>query len=382
MRRSAYHCSPVMENLELRQVMSSGGPTAEAQFMLELLNEARTNPSAAAERATTNLDPEVKATLKYYNVDLNQVKQEIASTPAKPPLAWSDELSQAADWQSRDQINYNYQGHERPDGTGPGLNDRLNDAGYRKGLSTGENAYAYGKSVDVAMKAFLIDWGVESRGHFRNILQPDVSAEQAYREVGLGIVNVDPNASDLGPKVITQDFGRKAGDKAILVGVVYSDQNQDRFYSVGEGRGDVSIDVIDDATGKAVTSLSSWDAGGFQAHLDAGTYRLVARQGDKTWTQKVSINSLNAKIDFDLSKPADVSPAKVSKVETVPVPVIVSVAPPTSTPSTSTTSSTAPALNSTITASTPSASNPLPGTGSVSWPYSWYSWSPSRSSKR
>ena len=350
MLRSARRCSPVLENLEVRQVMSAGGPSAEAQAMLEMVNEARTNPPAAAVRATSNIDGEVQSTLNFYHVDLGQARQQIAAAPAQPPLAWNGDLAEAADWQSHDQINHNYQGHQRPDGTGPGLADRLGNAGYDGMTSAAENAYAYAKSVDVAMKAFLIDWGVESRGHFNNIMKPEL------REVGFGIVD---NSTGLGPKVVTQDFGARAGDKATLVGVVFQDQNNDHFYNVGEGRGDVSIRVLD-ADGNAVAALKTWDAGGYQVRLDPGNYTVEATQGDKQWTKPVSVGTLNVKVDFDLSTPGKTAVA-ASAFEQKPVALAQQLIAPTQAP-------------------TPSTSSPLFGTGAKSWTYSWTSWS-SRSKK-
>ena len=50
--------------------------------MLQLINEARTNPAAAEARFTSNLTPEVEATLQYYNVNLQAVQQTIANDAA------------------------------------------------------------------------------------------------------------------------------------------------------------------------------------------------------------------------------------------------------------------------------------------------------------
>ena len=47
MFRSKKMIKPSMDRLENRQVMASGGPSDQAQYMLELINEARTNPAAA-----------------------------------------------------------------------------------------------------------------------------------------------------------------------------------------------------------------------------------------------------------------------------------------------------------------------------------------------
>ena len=112
--------------------------------------------------------------------------------------------------QSQDQINTGIQTHTGADGSS--LEQRLDRAGYTNRASDGENAYAFSNSVDNAMEAFLIDWGVSSHGHRNNILQPSTSGDDAYREVGIGIV--DSKRANFGPEVITQDFGSQSGAKA------------------------------------------------------------------------------------------------------------------------------------------------------------------------
>ena len=57
------------------------------------------------------------------------------------------------------------------------------------------------------MEAFLLDWGVSDDGHRMNIQQPDTSAQNAYRDVGIGLVNTS-GTSSVGPLVVTQDFAR------------------------------------------------------------------------------------------------------------------------------------------------------------------------------
>src|SRR5918993_3559670 len=86
MIRSTFRHAPRLEALESREVLASGGPTAQAQQMLEMLNQARTNPAQMADRITSNLDTDAMATVKHYNVDLNQVRNAIASAAPKQPL--------------------------------------------------------------------------------------------------------------------------------------------------------------------------------------------------------------------------------------------------------------------------------------------------------
>ena len=79
MARTKSRRSLRFDNLEGRQLLSSGGPTDQEQYMLQLINEARTDPAAAAEMLTTNLTPEVQETLQYFGVNAQTAAQTIAS---------------------------------------------------------------------------------------------------------------------------------------------------------------------------------------------------------------------------------------------------------------------------------------------------------------
>lgn len=285
------------DRLESRQLLTHGGPTAEAQYMLELINEARINPSAAADRVTTDLSANVKATLDYFNVDVQQAKQEIASTAAKPPLAWNEKLAAAAQAHSQDMADNQFQSHTGSDGSSS--SDRISNAGYSDSSSTGENAYAYADSVDESMEAFLLDWGVADKGHRRNLLQADTSADSAYRDVGIGIVKT--KSAGFGPYVITQDFGSQNNEKAELLGVAYSDQDHNDFYSVGEGQEGVRIDATNLSTG-VTSSTETWDAGGYQMALDPGKYKVTASVNGKiVKSVNMNVGTQNVKQDFVLS---------------------------------------------------------------------------------
>ncbi|HEX8201203.1 MAG TPA: CAP domain-containing protein [Isosphaeraceae bacterium] len=301
MARPGLRQTPKLERLEAREVMSAGGPGPEAQYMLELINEARTNPAAAAERATSNLDGDTQATLAHFGVDAGQARREIAASPARPALAWDDRLAAAAQAQSQDQANTGVQSHTGSDGSD--LGTRLDRAGYAGRRAQAENAFGYARSVDLAMKAFLIDWGVASKGHRHNLLQPD-QAEASYAEVGVGIA--DSSRLGFGPKVVTQDFGRRDGTPARLLGVAFEDRNGDRFYQPGEGRGDVTIEAVRlDAAGQPTgprADVTTWDAGGYQLPLEPGNYQVSARVGARVVRrQRVSIGADNVKVDYNLS---------------------------------------------------------------------------------
>lgn len=287
-----------LESLESRQLLNAGGPSAEAEYMLNLINQVRTNPQAAAIALTTNLDANVQATVQYFNVDLNQVRNAIASSTPRQPLAWNDNLAAAAVWQSQDQANTGVQSHNGSDGSNS--MQRIQRNGYQNVTVQGENAYAYSQSVDHAMEAFLIDWGVASNGHRNNILQPNANDQSSYQEVGIGITNTGNNG--LGPEVITQDFASRSNYTAQVVGVVYYDNNHDNNFSQGEGQGGLTITATNVATGGA-TSTTSWDGGGYQLPLNPGQYKVVAQMGDKVFrTDYISMGTQNIKVDYNLSQ--------------------------------------------------------------------------------
>ncbi len=235
MTRPSFRRPLRFENLESRELLSGGiaAPTAQEQYMLELINQARMNPQAAAVRVTSNLTPDIQSTLSYYNVNLSATEQAIASTPAKPPLAWNPDLAASAQAHSQDMATNQFQSHTGSDGST--ADQRMQQAGYTNASSTGENAFAYATSIDEAMQAFLIDWGVSDQGHRRNLLQPNVSSSNAFQSVGIGIATT--TNSKVGPMVITQDFGSQPNQQAQLVGVAYYDNQHTGMYEIGEGQG-------------------------------------------------------------------------------------------------------------------------------------------------
>jgi uncharacterized protein YkwD len=291
--------TPRLENLESRELLTSGGPTDQQQYMLYLLNMARTNPAQMAQRVTSNLDANVTATVNHYNINLQSVKNTIANSTPQPPLAWNGQLANAAQGHSQDMANTGVQSHTGSDGSSP--SQRMTAAGYGNQSSSGENAYAYATSVDEAMEAFLIDWGVSDNGHRDNILQPGTSANNAYRDVGIGIVNT--NGTNIGPVVVTQDFASHPNEQAQLLGVVFNDPSHTNFFAPGEGQGGVTIQAVNQANGQT-TSVQTWDSGGYQIPLSPGTYNVTAIDNNQVVkTQQVTIGKVNVEVDYDLSNP-------------------------------------------------------------------------------
>jgi len=109
--------NPRFESLEQRTLLAAVYPTAEEQYMIELMNRARANPLAEAQR---------------YGINLTEgtMPGEITPTP-KQPLAFNLLLDDAA----RSQAIWNVQNttlatfsHSGPGGNQP--DDRMKAAGY------------------------------------------------------------------------------------------------------------------------------------------------------------------------------------------------------------------------------------------------------------
>jgi len=306
---------PGVDQLERRAVMAAGGPSDQAQYMLELINEARTNPAAAAQRAASQDTTDLTMTMDYYGESISNAVAQVSQTPAKQPLAWNDSLAAAAQMQSQFQADSGQQTHSGPNGMN--LDQRMASKGYTGQTNASENAYAYAKSVDNAMQAFLMDWGVADKGHRRNLLQGNVGKDQSFNEVGIGIVAT--SNKDLGPLVVTQNFARSsARPNPKLVGVIYNDSDRNDFYTPGEGVDQVLIRAQNLDTGE-VSTTTNWDSGGFQMDLQPGRYTVSARRGVRSLgVQNVTVGSENVKLDF-VANP-DASPVITTPVATTPTP--------------------------------------------------------------
>ena len=329
MARTSFRRTLKLERLETRQVLSAMGTTPDQQYALELINLTRTNPSAAADRFSSNLSADVKATLAQYNLTADSLKSKMSSATPMPALAYNDALSATAQAQSQYEADNGVQSHIGANGAN--LSTRLSNAGYTGFNSAGENTYAYAVSVDEAMQSFLYDWGVADDGHYGNLLQPGTSAQNAYNEVGVGLVNT--SGKGVGPMVVTQDFGNNPNTGPQILGVIYNDSNHDNFYEPGEGLGGATIDAVNLTTGKDY-QIQSWQSGGYQVPVDPNAdYKVTATvNGQVVQTEQVHVGSTNQKVDFVLNG----TPAPVAQAVAAPAPAPVATpAPspaPTSTP--------------------------------------------------
>lgn len=275
-------------------------PTAFEQEMLEYINRARLDPQGEfdaliVDAATrTAVDPQITSALRYFDVDLALFQQQLAGLDPAAPLAWNTELAVAAEGHSLDMIAADTQAHQLPGG--PDLGTRVEAAGYDGWSRIAENIFAYTESAIFGHAGFYIDWGTgpggiqSPPGHRENILSPNVT------EVGIAAVAESDPGTQVGPWVVTQNFGTRWDYQDQLLGVVIDDQDGDRFYDAGEGLGGVTV-TAEGAAGSFTTT--TWSSGGYQMPLVAGSYTVTFSGGGLggVITETIVFGDENMKLD-------------------------------------------------------------------------------------
>ncbi|HTH47454.1 MAG TPA: hypothetical protein VMB21_08090 [Candidatus Limnocylindria bacterium] len=238
---------------------SIGDPTDEEQLYLELLNRARANPTAEGMRLATaaNLDADTLAAYQFFHVDLVQLKSDLAAFPPLPPLALEPRLTQAARGHTQWMLANGIQAHEEtlPAGSTTVVNStgtRLTGVGYQYS-SAGESVFAFADSVPNGHAGFEVDWG-NGPGGVQNPPGHRLNNHSAsFREIGIGVLdghntvtNINAgvtNIGNVGPQLVTFDFGSRPGAQPLLTGVAYYDLNGNQFYDPGEGIGGLNVTI-------------------------------------------------------------------------------------------------------------------------------------------
>ena len=283
-------------------------PSNQDQLMLELINKARTNPQAEADRLLAgNLneglpDPDVPGSTTI-------------STDPKQPLAWNEDLIAAAEGHTQAMFDDNavvdddFFAHVNPnvlesdDLYSP--RTRATAAGYPATNSgVGENIGVVAQEPD----PINLTEATPGRGHRVNILQANF--KEIGNNNGLG-TNYGAGGRFSGGEIYdhaaiaTQDFGFVNGSNSFLTGVVYDDNSvtDDDFYTVGEGLGGITVQAVDSL--EQTFETTTYGSGGYQLQLPADTYT-VSFIGDldgdgnnDTVAQEVVIGSENVKVDIE-----------------------------------------------------------------------------------
>jgi uncharacterized protein YkwD len=272
---------------------SHGEPTNDEQYMLELINRARKDPTAEGIRLMDTDDAAVQSAYTYWKINKATTKAAFATYPQRAPLAFHPDLIEAARVHTADMVENNFQGHTGSNGSS--LGQRYQAAGYASQGMYGENVSAYSNSVWYAHCGLNVDWGDQNQidlGHRSNIMNFD---NFEYTEIGIAITKTTGGLMQgtVGPYVVTQDFGLRS--QKFIVGVVYEDKNNNSMYDPGEGLEGVDVRPTK-GSWYAVTSASGGYAIPFSS---AGTDVLTASGGGLgTQTKDVVFSGSNVKVDF------------------------------------------------------------------------------------
>ena len=286
-------------------IYSIGDPLPEEQLYIELINRARANPIAESQILVNATEAPVVGSYDFFNVDLALMQAQFATNPPVPPLAPNALLTAAARRHSGDMLTNSFQEHVGTDGSTPF--DRVEAAGYNW-QSVGENVFASAESVFHGHAGFEVDWGPgpggmqPALGHRNAIHDPD------YREIGVGVLfgrntaapgsQIPGTMPDVGPQLVTQEFGTRQGATPLITGVVYFDLNGNNFYDLGEGVGNVNL-----AASATATQGVSARSGGYALPVAGnGNYTVTfSGEGFTAVNREVSIQQLeNEKVDLIL----------------------------------------------------------------------------------
>lgn len=291
---------PSIENLEARDVPALN-PSPLEQEMLEYTNRMRMDPAGELNRLLVSTNPlqardsQVQAALSYFGVSGSTLVSQWASLSPAAPLAWHEGLMNSARTHNLAMIAADTQSHQLPGEASLGA--RATAGGYTNWSGVGENIYAFSNSVLYGHAGFAIDWGsgpggIQSpAGHRINMMN------SSYREIGISVIAENNGSTQVGPQVITQDFGNRFSfGNPYLLGVVFSDSNSNNFYNAGEGLGGINVNISGAAGNFNTTTMS---AGGYQLQVPSGSYTVTFSGGSLSSpiVKTVTVGSSNVKVD-------------------------------------------------------------------------------------
>ncbi len=200
--------------------------SAAEQYLIELINRARLDPLAEAQR---------------YGIGLNDgiaSSRQIAGE-AMQVLAPNALLELAAERHSAWMLAADVFGHTGSGGSTP--RERMEAAGYElvSPWTTGENISMSGSTgpIDLdAMIASQYDALFRSAGHRATTL------DARFMEIGVAQVEgrFTQNGRTFNTSMLTENFARSGSD-VFLTGVAYDDRNGNAFYGIGEGLAGIRV---------------------------------------------------------------------------------------------------------------------------------------------
>jgi uncharacterized protein YkwD len=277
--------------------MAIAYPSAQDQYMLELINKGR-------------FDPQAEANL-YLDGDLNEgLAADTISTTAKQPLAFNLNLNAAAEGHSQWMLDNNTFSHTGAGGSSSG--QRMANAGYSftGSWGRGENIAWVGTTgtpdfttfVEANYENLFIDENYPGRGHRVSLMNGN------FQEIGLSSLQggFTAGSTTYNAVMTTQDFAYSSNRGPFITGVAYTDAVTDNdFYTVGEGLDGITVTAVDTANNANTFTTTTWNSGGYSLEVTPGATYTVSFSGDfdgdnqtDTVNYQVTVNSENVKQDL------------------------------------------------------------------------------------
>jgi uncharacterized protein YkwD len=270
-------------NGALARVADHGDPNGEEQELIELMQRARRDPTAEAQRINARRG----TTLDF------------SGFPKRQPVSPNEFLAQAAKFHAEDMATRGFYGHASPEGKN--ANGRILDTAYSLndyfgtnptinlteniGKGTGNAPFNILKTPQDTHDALLIDAGVPGAKHRVMILGDGQFSKN--REVGVSYLHRAPS------DYVVEEFAYTKRNAPFVMGVAFDDKDGDGVCRAGEGRAGVTV-TLSHASGFSISTTTK-TAGGFSFEVFvAGTYT-VTIDGKST---QVVVAADNRKVDL------------------------------------------------------------------------------------
>ncbi|MFC4171060.1 CAP domain-containing protein [Microvirga sp. GCM10011540] len=235
---------------------------------------------------------------------LELINAERAKTGAQA-LAFDANLLTAAEKHSLWMLSSDTFSHTGSDGSS--ATQRMTDSGFRFAGSwaSAENiAWATMRAPQGSQDEVLLLHTnlMNSPGHRTNLLNA------SFKEIDIGFEIGDYQGWE--SAFVTENFA-KSGSGSLLTGVAFRDGDGDKFYDPGEGLANIAVKAVS-STGQTYTT-ATMSAGGYQIDLPAGSYTVTfSGSGLATTTYQVTIDTTNVKLDLVNPAAAGGTPTSVS----------------------------------------------------------------------
>ena len=265
-----------------------GNPSAQQEWMRQLIHRARTDPEAEADRFGLDNDHPDDVPDGAYDVGEGITSAGVSDQRdywsryqgLRQPLAWSAPLNAAARNHAEDMYDFGYYGHETVGSShGYQSGDDAGDRAYAEGypnhfvfenISAGSSQYS--PTAEQWHEMFFVDEPVAGRGHRKNILH------SFHREIGIGhVAHAAPSGAGWRQHWVIDfatDAFRAAGhsqdaspDTVFVTGVVFDDADADGAYRPGEEMPGVSVRVFESPGSELMYRAVTAAGGGYTVPL-------------------------------------------------------------------------------------------------------------------